>query len=640
MTTACLDSYLTESAFSSPAPHPTLLDSTLPSFPGPFESFVPMDLSSLLAPVQTSPAVTGADVAVSSAPNSALSALSTSMLSEPANASSFDALPDFQPFLPESTTVAAGSMPTPSFSPAVMSTSLPAPAAMTTLTSSPVPQPGTLFLDPSFMPGGSASSMPAAMPSPTPSPSVGFPQSWSMRSVDAPQRTPSLPVPAAHQQPKMMGRRMSMPMLPSSLSICSTTPPPPLPTLHEVPHAGAPISPADSTNETTISGMPMMMMAPLAVPAPARRMSTSSVGSASGSGEKTRSKLTREQMATLKRVYAITYFPDKSTKEQLARELGLTTRVVQVWFQNQRQYHRIKMKKKALQQEQQQAQAVLAQSSPSALHDLTGALVSPLAGMTGTVTSPFILPLANSPAQTPSTGASPAVGPAPGITPPVAHLQLNLGGTGRRNSAPPSFFGMQFGSMSPSLMMPPPPATPASPFPLEQQQCASPATMATTASSNLALPSIDSFSSPFDYSGMLACPTSTAAAAATSTFSAPPAIPSTTLPMPVDMPLDYATFTTLLDNHSVSAAPTSSSTLVTGIVDTVPMDTSFGSSFPTTSSTSFVPSATDYVTLDHALGMYTTSSPTPAMAQLRLNDSPVPAHAQLPRVRSFSMHQF
>ncbi|KNE67211.1 hypothetical protein AMAG_12282 [Allomyces macrogynus ATCC 38327] len=633
MTTACLDSYLTESAFPSPAPHSTLLDSSLPPLPGPFESFVPMDLSSLLAPVQTSPAVTGAD-AVSSAPTSALSALSTSILSE---STSLDALPDFQPFLLESTTVAAGSMPTPSFSPAVMSTSLPAPAGMAALTSFPAPQPGALFLDPRFMPGGNASPMSAAMPSPTPSPSVGFPQSWSMRSVDAPQRTPSLPVPAAHAPPKMTGRRMSMPMLPSSLSICSTTPPPALPTLHEVLHAGAPISPADSTNETS-SGLPKMM-AQLAVPAPARRMSTSSIGSASGSSEKTRSKLTREQMATLKRVYAITYFPDKATKEQLARELGLTTRVVQVWFQNQRQYHRIKMKKKALQQEQQQAQAVLSQSSPSSLHDLTGVSASPLAGITGSVTSPFILPLAHSPAQTPSTGASPAVGPAPGMTPPVAHLQLNLGGTGRRNSAPPSFFGMQFGSMSPSLMMPPPPATPASPFPLEQQQCTSPATMV---SSNAALPSIDSFSS-FDYSGMLACPTSTAVAATStaSMYAAPPAIPSTTLPMPVDMPLDYATFTTLLDNHTVSAAPASSSTLAAGIVDTAPMDTSFGPSFPTTTSSPFVPSATDYVTLDHALGMYnTTSSPTPALAQLRLNDSPVPAHASLPRARSFSMHQF
>ncbi|KNE60359.1 hypothetical protein AMAG_05754 [Allomyces macrogynus ATCC 38327] len=202
---------------------------------------------------------------------------------------------------------------------------------------------------------------------------------------------------------------------------------------------------------------------------------------------------------------------------------------------------------------------------------------------------------------------------------------------------------MKFGSsMSPSLMMPPPPATPASPFPLEQQHCASPATLATTASSNLAFPSIDSFSSSFDYSGMLACPTSVAAAATstTGTFSTPPAIPSTTLPMPVDMPLDYATFTTLLDNHTVSATPTASSSLAAGIVDTVPMDTSLGSSFPTTSSNSFVPSATDYVTLDHALGMYTMSSPTPAMAKLRLNDSPVPAHTQLPRGRSFSMHQF
>ncbi|KAI9144087.1 Homeodomain-like protein, partial [Paraphysoderma sedebokerense] len=62
-----------------------------------------------------------------------------------------------------------------------------------------------------------------------------------------------------------------------------------------------------------------------------------------------RSRLTREQTSVLKRVYSLTYFPDKATKEQLSKELNIPVRTIQIWFQNQRQYHRLKMKKKALQ---------------------------------------------------------------------------------------------------------------------------------------------------------------------------------------------------------------------------------------------------------------------------------------------------
>ncbi|KAL7747217.1 hypothetical protein RI367_007428 [Sorochytrium milnesiophthora] len=76
-----------------------------------------------------------------------------------------------------------------------------------------------------------------------------------------------------------------------------------------------------------------------------------------GLGEDTtkpRSRLTREQTATLKRVYSDTYFPDKTLKEQLSRELGIPVRTIQIWFQNQRQYHRLKLRKKANRDHQNQ----------------------------------------------------------------------------------------------------------------------------------------------------------------------------------------------------------------------------------------------------------------------------------------------
>jgi hypothetical protein len=67
----------------------------------------------------------------------------------------------------------------------------------------------------------------------------------------------------------------------------------------------------------------------------------------SDDGGKIRSRLTRDQTAKLKAVYARTYFPDKVTKERLSHELHIPIRTIQIWFQNQRQYHRIKMKKRA-----------------------------------------------------------------------------------------------------------------------------------------------------------------------------------------------------------------------------------------------------------------------------------------------------
>ncbi|KAI9188012.1 hypothetical protein H9P43_002403 [Blastocladiella emersonii ATCC 22665] len=77
----------------------------------------------------------------------------------------------------------------------------------------------------------------------------------------------------------------------------------------------------------------------------------------SAAAGKQRSRLSREQMNALKRVYSNTYFPDKAQKEQLSRDLGIPVRTIQIWFQNQRQYHRLKLKKKATQKQQEEKQA-------------------------------------------------------------------------------------------------------------------------------------------------------------------------------------------------------------------------------------------------------------------------------------------
>ncbi|KAL7747203.1 hypothetical protein RI367_007414 [Sorochytrium milnesiophthora] len=81
-----------------------------------------------------------------------------------------------------------------------------------------------------------------------------------------------------------------------------------------------------------------------------------------------RSRLTREQTAVLKRVYTDTFFPDKSVKEQLARELGIPVRTVQIWFQNQRQYHRLKLRKKANKEQQASPLSLEQQQFPLTPH--------------------------------------------------------------------------------------------------------------------------------------------------------------------------------------------------------------------------------------------------------------------------------
>ncbi|PWN18094.1 homeobox protein EgHBX4, partial [Microstroma glucosiphilum] len=56
--------------------------------------------------------------------------------------------------------------------------------------------------------------------------------------------------------------------------------------------------------------------------------------------KRVRTLLTQEQAEVLQSILAQTPFPSTSVREAAARELGISPRKVQVWFQNVRQKHR------------------------------------------------------------------------------------------------------------------------------------------------------------------------------------------------------------------------------------------------------------------------------------------------------------
>ncbi|XP_063058107.1 LIM homeobox transcription factor 1-alpha [Engraulis encrasicolus] len=100
----------------------------------------------------------------------------------------------------------------------------------------------------------------------------------------------------------------------------------------------------------------------------ANEHSRSSGGSGSSSDHKRpkrpRTILTTQQRRAFKASFEVSSKPCRKVRETLASETGLSVRVVQVWFQNQR----AKMKKLARRQQQQQQQ----QTSPQDTHDGTG----------------------------------------------------------------------------------------------------------------------------------------------------------------------------------------------------------------------------------------------------------------------------
>ncbi|KAI9223469.1 hypothetical protein BC828DRAFT_403120 [Blastocladiella britannica] len=189
--------------------------------------------------------------------------------------------------------------------------------------------------------------------------------------------------------------------------------------------------------------------------------------------DKPRSRLTREQMASLKRVYASTYFPDKATKERLSRELAIPARTIQIWFQNQRQYHRLKLKKRnALQREQADVAGTHVATSPTGSAGMQHGLPA-ATSPTGITTiypgsmpfPPLPAPVSTHMASAPAAVASPTVPsgggagaaasayvpllPAPTASPMAQYSTYGFVGvaataTARRNSAPPH---MLFGQL-------------------------------------------------------------------------------------------------------------------------------------------------------------------------------------------------
>jgi hypothetical protein len=59
-------------------------------------------------------------------------------------------------------------------------------------------------------------------------------------------------------------------------------------------------------------------------------------------GPKKRNRLTPSQLEVLNNVFANTCFPSAEVREILGKQLNMTSRAVQVWFQNKRQAHRAK----------------------------------------------------------------------------------------------------------------------------------------------------------------------------------------------------------------------------------------------------------------------------------------------------------
>ncbi|ORX90523.1 Homeodomain-like protein, partial [Basidiobolus meristosporus CBS 931.73] len=52
---------------------------------------------------------------------------------------------------------------------------------------------------------------------------------------------------------------------------------------------------------------------------------------------KTRRRTNKQEQAILESSFKINQRPDIATRESLAKELGMSTRAIQIWFQNKRQ---------------------------------------------------------------------------------------------------------------------------------------------------------------------------------------------------------------------------------------------------------------------------------------------------------------
>ncbi|KFU95556.1 LIM homeobox transcription factor 1-alpha, partial [Chaetura pelagica] len=88
-----------------------------------------------------------------------------------------------------------------------------------------------------------------------------------------------------------------------------------------------------------------------------------------------RTILTTQQRRAFKASFEVSSKPCRKVRETLAAETGLTVRVVQVWFQNQRAKLQILSQQQQQQQQQQQEQDQLGNPHGSSVHGLDGLMV-------------------------------------------------------------------------------------------------------------------------------------------------------------------------------------------------------------------------------------------------------------------------
>lgn len=89
----------------------------------------------------------------------------------------------------------------------------------------------------------------------------------------------------------------------------------------------------------------------------------SSVDSTSAPRKRTRA--TPEQLAVLEKTFNVNPSPNNRVREQLSRELGMSERSIQIWFQNRRAKVKMLQRRVLLRQEQEAARARLCAEATS-----------------------------------------------------------------------------------------------------------------------------------------------------------------------------------------------------------------------------------------------------------------------------------
>ncbi|KAI9230824.1 MAG: hypothetical protein DHS80DRAFT_21063 [Piptocephalis tieghemiana] len=174
------------------------------------------------------------------------------------------------------------------------------------------------------------SSIPSPPPPPPPPPAPCPPHSYPDHSVS--HSDPVLSHPTQHAPPP------------------SKNPPSPLP--YQIPtppyQARSQLSPLRIRSHPS-SPRPVSWMGPSSSSSPSPSSSSSPSipippSSPHSSSRPRRRRANPQQLAILNQVFTHTFFPTSELRDQLALELGMSSRTVQIWFQNKRQQWRSRKK--------------------------------------------------------------------------------------------------------------------------------------------------------------------------------------------------------------------------------------------------------------------------------------------------------